>query len=391
MTERVDELMPTLKRIEVDVDKLLLDPNNPRFRTHDDDYVDEDRFLDSGVIENTRRKMDGDDTYRLNELERSILENGWVPVDQIFVRQYSETDRFVVLEGNRRVTALRRLRQRQDLEPEQREKIERINPLSVMLVIDDCGPEVLKRRITYLLGVRHHGSLKPWSPFAQAKNMYEKYLQLSGMSDETFDWQQGGYAEHVADALSVKPKDVLEKLSVYRVMQQLDVRPEVQEAGGMKSHYYSICNEVLSAGSKSALREYIVQHPVSLTLEEESAVKLVDLCHFNVPNREGAPINVPPEWRKLDRILQDEDGGRREEMLHAVEEKRLHPSDVWAQREAELTVPRWDTWLREASLLLKSVQFGDDLESPEAREAGARLGELLEKLSKAEGAGGPDA
>lgn len=375
-----DDLMPTLKRVNVDVGKLVLDPNNPRFLTQDDDYVDESRFLDPAVIEDAYRKMQ-DGNYRLKELEQSILENGWVPVDQIFVRKYGDTGSFVVLEGNRRVTAIRQILKREDLEPD---LLAKINPLSVMLVVDDCDADLLKMRITYLLGVRHHGSLRPWTPFAQAKNMYERYLFLAKQDDDTYQWSDES-GKHIADALSIDVKNVRERISVYRAMQQIDGVPEVHEAGGMKSRYYSLCGEVLTKRGKSALPQYIEQDEVTMRLTEESLKRIQNLCQFQIPasdRSEEAPVNAPPEWRKLDKILREEDEKRRKDMLKDVEVHHRHPSDVWAEREAELTIPRWETWLHEVSKLLAGVKFGDDLESEEARDAGQRLGVLLDELDK---------
>ena len=65
-----------------------------------------------------------------------------------------------MLEGNRRITALRNL-----LEPKKSKGIseavlEQIKEIEVSEIIDDCSEEELQRKITYMLGVRHHGSLK---------------------------------------------------------------------------------------------------------------------------------------------------------------------------------------------------------------------------------------
>ena len=75
-------LMPTLNNIKVPASKLIIDPNNPRFLTHDNDYTNESDFLDPGVSVETNRKMtDADEgDYRIDGLKKSIRENGWVPV-----------------------------------------------------------------------------------------------------------------------------------------------------------------------------------------------------------------------------------------------------------------------------------------------------------------------
>ena len=379
-TDTAVELMPTLQEVSASADSLILDPNNPRFLTQNDDRTEEDHFLDPGVIEATLEKMkQEDDGYRIGELEKSILKNGWEPVDRIFVRRYRDTDYFVVLEGNRRVTAVRNLLKLADLDSELREKI---STLKVMEVVDDCGPDLLYTRISYLLGVRHHGSLKQWSPFAQAHNIYERYLVLSGQSDESFQWCND-VGKQVADALSIDLDKVKERLTVYRVMKQIDDLSAVAAIGGMKARYYSICRAALLKSGKSKLPDYIKQDPVTMLLDDVSLERMDNVCHFSTAGREGAPMWTPPEWTKFDRILRDDDEQRRTEMIEQVEARKHRPSDVWAEREVELHRPRWETWLREVSLILAGVQFGDDLDSPEAKAVGTRLGKLLAELQPA--------
>ncbi len=364
------DLMPNLRRVRVLAGKLILDPNNPRFLEHDDDRTDESNYLDPGIIEQTHNNI-LKEAYQIEQLENSIVTNGWQPIDQIFVRKYRDTDYYVVQEGNRRVIAIRNLLKRSDLDEALRQSIEE---LDVMEIINDCDPETFQMRISYLLGVRHHGSLKTWSAFAQAHNMYERYISVAGQSDETFQWDTIP-AQQVADALSVDLKRVEQRLSVYRVMKQLS-----QVVGGIKARYYSLCEGVLLKGGKSKLPEYIQQHPVTMLLNNESIERMDNLCHFSKPTREFAPMRNPSEWRKFDNILQDSDDKRRDELIKEVEINQQRPSDIWAERQAELYVPRWETWLQEVSHILSRIQFGDDLESVEVKAVGQRLGVLLAEL-----------
>src|SRR5262245_29754210 len=106
-------LRPELAPIRVPLAKLLLDPNNPRFLEEHAARVPEEDFADSGV-QNTAAVRMG--SYRLDELEQSITTNGWQPVDMIFVRQLVKLPgHYVVLEGNRRLMALRNLRDKNKL------------------------------------------------------------------------------------------------------------------------------------------------------------------------------------------------------------------------------------------------------------------------------------
>ena len=105
----IEHLVPKTRPIKVEISKLVPDPNNPRFTTSEDDQVTPTKTLDKAITGETFRRMcpnDGD-PYRIEDLCRSIKENRWQPVDAMFVRKLAGAeDRYVVLAGNRRLTAI---------------------------------------------------------------------------------------------------------------------------------------------------------------------------------------------------------------------------------------------------------------------------------------------
>jgi hypothetical protein len=97
-----EQLTPELKKIIVKYDRLVLDPNNPRFITRKEDRLDEEDFLEQDLSQITSGKLfpRQKDEYKIEELVNSIRQNGWLPVDNIFVRKLIGHDKyFVVLEG----------------------------------------------------------------------------------------------------------------------------------------------------------------------------------------------------------------------------------------------------------------------------------------------------
>lgn len=101
-----DELQVELQPITVSLGNLLLDPNNFRLAETLPRWEDEE-FEE--LQENTLKKiLDG---YGVQDLESSILNHGWLDVDQIVVRKLRtsakvDPPKFVVVEGNRRIAAL---------------------------------------------------------------------------------------------------------------------------------------------------------------------------------------------------------------------------------------------------------------------------------------------
>jgi hypothetical protein len=368
---------PKLEVIKAPLQKLLLDPNNPRFLEDHSERVDEKDFADSGVQSVTADRM-RKEVFRLDELKKSIETNGWQPVDMIFVRRLEALPgQYVVLEGNRRLMALRDLKNDGKLIGD---IATAVDPLHVLEVVGTADVEESRAQITYLLGVRHHGSLKTWGPFAQAHNLYERYLQEGKMTDATFRWDER-IAEKIGDRLSVDVKKIEERLRTYIAMKQLHEVPEIGKIG-IQGKYYSLVQEVLPPGKpKSPLRQYVVQDPSTFKLDDASIRRLDAVCHFSTAEREYAPISSPDEWRPLASILGDSDPEKRAAMLRKIEEGKESPSDVWALRQAELRQPRWDRWLVEVAELLRKLQVGNiDRDDARTRNVTTRLAKILDAL-----------
>ena len=373
----MSELAPELEQINVAPEKLILDPNNPRLISRDEDRRIESEALD--LFDQTINRMRESD-FKVDEIENSIKQNGWVPVDYIFVKKLDEEGRYLVLEGNRRVTAIRNIRMSDDVDSNLRESF---NTIEVMEIVDDIPEDQLRKKIMYLLGVRHHGSLKKWSPFAQAHNIYLRFLELSKIEKSEFSWDEN-YGQKIADALSIDLKEVFERLKVYRAMEQIGSNEKIKKSedeGGIKDRYYSVIKEVLFS-SKKKLKEYISQDATNFLLDKESLDRIINLCHFENKNRNGSPINEPAEWRSLAKILADANDEKREVMMHKVEFEKQRPSDVWAQRSVELQKLQWDKWLIKVNTVMSRVNLGDDMQSDDARNVTSRLLRLISSLEE---------
>lgn len=393
-----DSLAPQVNQIQVKYSQLILWPNNPRFTTRFEQEVPEEQFLALDLSGATRDKMmptpphsaekkkrrsaGTEDPFEIEGLKHSIRENKWLPVDSIFVRKYKpDPNYYVVLEGNRRLVAIRSLINDPKTDPELKKRLETIE---VMEVLDSGTEEDFKKKITYLLGVRHHGSLTKWTPFARARNIMERYLEVTGQTKDTFSWDALKGAK-IADAVSMPTEDVKNCLRVYRVMDQVGSLPQVKKGepkGGMKDRYYSICEEPLGSSSKE-LTKYIEQDPVSFLLTPESADRIANLCEFDtLPPRKSAPINVPFEWRHLDKILCDTDAAKREANLKRVELEKQRPSVVWAERAVELYKATWDKWLFKVNSILKTVSLADNFSSDQSKLTTKKLIALIEQLEE---------
>lgn len=390
-------LAPELKKISVDVGKLLLDPNNPRLFSRDEARIPLDKVMDPGVQASTLKRLfpnNDKDRFKIDELVKSIHENRYVPEagGYIFVRRLEGVDCYLVLEGNRRLVALRELLADTDsLVKEKPDVLASIKTIDVLEIIDEIPEEQLQKKISYLLGTCHHGSHKNWSPFARAKGIYERYLDISGQSDETFKYDKK-YGDKVASLLSIEGKEVAERLEVYKAMSQLAQDPRMKEKknGGIIDRYYSLILGAIKT-SRKELRTYIPRDPNSLELMPEAIDRMINLCNFDGTRDRKSPrepdgnehppamIN-PKQWGYLNEILNDDDETEKTINLELVEEQHQPPEEVWARRHAALTKLTWSKWLEQVLGILTPVDIGSDFNEKEAKACIEDLSILSEKL-----------
>ena len=185
MGDFVDNLSSLLAPLMVDLDDLLLDPNNPRFSELGEELnsVAESRFADPKVQANTFEKM-RHERFDVNELRDTIKTLGFLPMDRIVVRRWkvaSEPAKYVVIEGNRRVTALRWLIQLHDNGKEtfSEERLRNLQRIECLVLDDVLAPP---SATLVLPGLRHVSGIKEWGPYQKAKTVHA--LRKGGMSPQ---------------------------------------------------------------------------------------------------------------------------------------------------------------------------------------------------------------
>ena len=164
-----DDLQPC----EIPTDDIFLDPNNPRFYT-EKSTVD----IPDSKISNERVQLKASEEiskYGIQELRNSILRNGFLPLDRIVVRPIEDTDsQFVVVEGNRRLAALKSLRSdiEQGIVAEENisedyldQLYDSTDQLQVLVYEGEIGHD-----ISWILqGVRHISGIRDWKPAQRAR------------------------------------------------------------------------------------------------------------------------------------------------------------------------------------------------------------------------------
>ena len=153
---------------DIDIDKMLLDPNNYRFLdVRKFKKRVSTRFHEESVQQATLSMLER--SYQLDELKESILANGYVPMERIIVSPYQpEAGYYLVVEGNRRVASLKSLLKDHDdgvlhLDEKQIASFQTI-PCAIL----KSSGASLKHAERVIMGIRHIAGPKEWGAYQQA-------------------------------------------------------------------------------------------------------------------------------------------------------------------------------------------------------------------------------
>lgn len=273
--------------IEVRLEDLLLDPNNPRLiRTVDEGSAIPDSNIEQMQDEILQRfDPDGNlDCIDTSDLDASMRRLGYVGIDQVVVRKLQQSPKYVVVEGNRRVSTLKRLVQEfdggfgTDLGEDVVKTFRRLRVMQ--LLTDGVSQQELQHRISVILGLRHHGSLLEWEPLPKAHNIYIHYMALQAPGTP-FRWEPDRGRE-VESILSIKKNEVRQSLRTYVAYLQLKERMRIN------SEYYSLIQAGVTNRNLTGYK-YLEIDETSFRLDGESFERLVNICQF--PRRASLPSN----------------------------------------------------------------------------------------------------
>jgi hypothetical protein len=226
---------------------LLLDPRNPRLATcfqeaqelDIDDPENCQEFLKKQFNDQDRSARDTLDFFSIADLKESMRRIGFVGIQNIIVREHSKSDKYIVLEGNRRVASIKAIIEEHDkAHPGQPGYIEdsiildSLKMIEVM-IFETAGrnEKQIQKDISTMLGLRHYGSQLMWEPLPRAKNIYDEYMKL--LKGGTFR-RKDELAKAVADTLAIKRAEVVDFLRGYVCYKQLaSIFP-------VKSHHFSL-------------------------------------------------------------------------------------------------------------------------------------------------------
>ena len=228
-----------LKEIPVSIEDLLLDPNNPRFivdlreiRNIPDEKIEEKQENILNRFDHHRSRTDKEsDVTNIKDLYDSMRDIGFVEIDRVVVRHLKEVNKYLVIEGNRRISTVKKILMHlpdpEKTKPSERRKLESLmssftNINCMLLDTSDLSQDQIEHRIAVILGLRHHGSLLEWEPLPRAYNIFTEYMSEEP-SSSNFEFDNIK-TRNVANRLSIPRGDVKKALQTYIAYLQLSDR-----------------------------------------------------------------------------------------------------------------------------------------------------------------------
>lgn len=166
-------------RIIKHINKLLLDPNNYRFIDKAEyRFIPESNIEDPKIQQRTFNFLLGNKNSNISDLISSFTTNGFLDIDQIQVRAVG--DKYLVLEGNRRVATLKFLyeefKKGNDVGKLTESDFKSVN------VVEIQGEDPVNHLIT--MGLHHLSGKKRWSAVNEAQLIQDLVTKYDKSEDE---------------------------------------------------------------------------------------------------------------------------------------------------------------------------------------------------------------
>ncbi|MBA7710906.1 hypothetical protein ES703_119856 [subsurface metagenome] len=357
-----DELLKMIT-LEVKLEQIYLDPNNPRLEIPGKEKVPDERIVEEEVQQKCLQEMRN---IGVTDLIESIRTSGFWNVDRVVLRPLN-TDKYVVVEGNRRITALKTLQKSHkkgaiSLPPDLYKIIIKLE----ILLYKGKNPEIA----WIIQGFRHTPGIKSWEPYPQSKffSNYEKQYQKS--------------PQEIAPIFGMKRAEVTHLIRSYHAFKQAK---EDEDYGDVLEpdkfgHFYEIILK------KNSLKEWMGWDDEKRKFTKTSNLKKY-LSLATPKEGEKPKIDISPTTRDtLSKLIQTEN----KELFNKLESGEV---DI-RQCEAELIKEESKREVIDITDIIKKLQEMEKLintlpipqlqlaKSKDERSQKEKLCKLLENLDK---------
>ena len=313
-----------LRMISVKPDQLLLDPNNPRIR---EDVRTTRKFDEREVLNPETQEyilsVINRKAHHIADLIQGISTQGFIASgDDMIVRKTVRPGKYLVLEGNRRLAAIKSiLGEREGLKPGVRGTLTSLKVKEFTYATNrEFSEEAV---IDILLGLIHINGRLDWSAIERASYIYNSYVREMRKVSRSAEFRYiQECAGDVAGLFNVSKQAVKKEIIVYRVYEDLK-----RQNYSVKPDRFSLISMAVS--SRSVGPGYFELGSDTLQFSKKGAGRFNNLCM-----RENSPISNPVLFRNFVYIFdkgteyelgQLENGGHSiAEILERIQSRNIH-------------------------------------------------------------------
>lgn len=252
MSVEVATIYKELSPLSIALEDIYLDPNNPRFTSLDWTTVSNDKIDNAALQNKVHNKLMED--FSIDRLIMNIETNGFLTIDRVVVKEF-KPQKYVILEGNRRICAAKELN-RKYIENPSSVSDEVMESLKVIDCLIYTGTE--QQPAWIFQGLRHIMGVQDWSSFNKAKLLVQ-LMEDEGLSltevGKKFGLTGYGAGQWVRGYYAFK-----------RACEETDYTREIDERA------YPYFQEIFSR-SNAAFREWLKWNDSNYRFEDE--------LHFN--------------------------------------------------------------------------------------------------------------
>jgi hypothetical protein len=245
-----------------------------------------ERVKEEGVQKTTLDKLKADE-FQVKALRDSIVEVGFLPIDRIVVSKIDETS-FLVIEGNRRVAALKWIEELivEGIVDKAVSNSFKELPVSIILPEHDTESNRLK-----IQGIRHISEIRPWGT-------YQKALLIKSMIEG-----EKLSSQDVANAIGYRTQEVNRIYRAFKLFEQMQDDPDYGEyvKPDLISYFYE-------AVGRAPLKTFFGYNNDTYEFENEESSKL--FYKWIIKDPDNANIQKIPSAnnvRDLTKIIENAD------------------------------------------------------------------------------------
>jgi hypothetical protein len=324
----------------VNLQHLLLDPNNYRFQDEQTFlFADEKRFHEPSVQERAYNRIR---TEGISDLKNSILTNGFLPFERVVVRPYAykagdDGDYYVVVEGNRRIAALKWIADDHAAGvtiPSQ--VVDTLDNIPVIVIDSSSDPSIALS----LMGVRHVGGIREWGGYQRAKLVAELRDQFGLETPE------------IAARLGMSAHEVNRRYRAFKSLEQMQRDEEFGDQAIPKM--YPLFHEAVAG---TVIKDWLKWSETETRFEDLESLHSFYSLIVTRETEDGETIEPKIQTREAVRDLRD--------IIPVSEARRVlfdpdkSYSDALALAKAEELSRSWAVQVAEAIAALRSVSALD--------------------------------